>query len=203
MEYPIEAVIEVERDDCKITEAIMSMNGVRSISRLKIEPEETLHSVEKDSFDDRDMIILRRLSSKVAKAGQNKVWVYGKSCSACNAMALSDAVVLSSRSIDRKRVHFRVLLQSRGSLRKLMRDLEARNLKPRIIEGPDEIKNEMSEREFSVLKMCYDLGYFENERDASLTEIAKIMGISTSSLSETLRRAMKKIVKDYLKGKQI
>jgi Predicted DNA binding protein len=59
----------------------------------------------------------------------------------------------------------------------------------------------MSERELSVLKMCYDLGYFENDRASSLTEIAKVLGVSTSSLSETLRRAMKKTVRDYLTRK--
>ncbi len=41
----------------------------------------------------------------------------------------------------------------------------------------------------------------ERDRASSLTEIAKVLGVSTSSLSETLRRAMKKTVRDYLTRK--
>ncbi|MHB1439639.1 MAG: helix-turn-helix domain-containing protein [Cuniculiplasma sp.] len=199
--YPIEAVIELERDDCKITRAIMQMNGVKSVSRLKIEVDETLHLVEKDEFSDEDMHIINSLSKKVARTGPGKLWVYGKSCSACKALALSDAVLISSKSVDSKRIVFRILMENRVSLKKLMKVLEEDDLNPKIVEEPDEQRNEMSEREFSVLKMCYDLGYFENDRGSSLTEIAKVLDISTSSLSETLRRAMKKIVKDYLSRK--
>ncbi len=199
MNYPLEIVIQVQRDDCKIVDAIMKMTGVKSVSRLKIEPDETLHSFEKENFSERDMLILKKLSISVAKMGQKKIWVYGKSCSACRVMALSEAVILSSTSVDTYRINYRVLVENRGAMRRLMKKLEEADLKPMIIEGPEEKKIEISEREFSILKMCYELGYFENERRASLTEIAKIMGISTSSLSETLRRAMKKLVKDYLK----
>ena len=199
MNYPLEIVIQVQRDDCKIVEAIMKMNGVNSISRLKIEPDETLHSFEKENFSEKDMLILKKLSINVARMGQKKIWIYGKSCSACRAMALSEAVILSSTSVDTFRINYRVLVENRASMRRLMKNLEDADLKPMIIEGPEEKKMEISTREFSVLRMCYELGYFENERKASLTEIAKLMGISTSSLSETLRRAMKKLVKEYLK----
>ena len=71
--YPIEAVIELERDDCKITQAIMKMNGVKSVTRLKIEVDETLHLVEKDTFTDEDMKIINSLSKKVAKNWPRKV----------------------------------------------------------------------------------------------------------------------------------
>lgn len=199
--YPIEAVIELERDDCKITQAIMKMNGVKSVTRLKIEVDETLHLVEKDTFTDEDMKIINSLSKKVAKTGPGKLWIYGKSCSACRALALSEAVMVSSKSVDSRKILFRILVENRVSLKKLMKQLEADQLNPKIVEEPDEQRNEMSERELSVLKMCYDLGYFENDRASSLTEIAKVLGVSTSSLSETLRRAVKKTVRDYLTRK--
>ncbi|MCL5888901.1 MAG: helix-turn-helix domain-containing protein [Candidatus Thermoplasmatota archaeon] len=199
--YPVEAVIELERDDCKITQALMKMTGVKSVTRLKIEADETLHLVEKETFTAEDMKIINSLSKKVARTGPGKLWIYGKSCSACKALALSEAVVVSSKSIDSQRVLFRILMENRISLKKLIKYLEAEQLNPKMVEEPDEQRNEMSERELSVLKMCFDLGYFENDRAFSLTEIAKVLGISTSSLSETLRRAMKKTVRDYLTRK--
>ncbi|EQD75576.1 Bacterio-opsin activator HTH domain protein, partial [mine drainage metagenome] len=47
-------------------------------------------------------------------------------------------------------------------------------------------------------RLCLDLGYFENEREASLKDISKLLGISVSSLSETLRRGLRKITEDYV-----
>jgi predicted DNA binding protein len=199
--YPIEAVIQLERDDCRVTQEVSKLKNVKSITRLKIESEETLHVIEKDEFTPEDMHTLNKLSGKVTKNGTSKVWIFGKSCSACKAMAMSDAVLVSSKSVDSKRVMFRVILENRVSLKKLIKYLEEKDLNPTVLEGPDELRNEVSDREFNILKVCYDLGYFENDRGASLTDIAKILGISTSSLSETLRRAMKKTVKDFLSRK--
>jgi predicted DNA binding protein len=199
--YPIEAVIQLERDDCRVTQEVSKLKNVKSITRLKIESEETLHVIEKDEFTPEDMHTLNKLSDKVTKNGTSKVWIFGKSCSACKAMAMSDAVLVSSKSVDSKRVMFRVILENRVSLKKLIKYLEEKDLNPTVLEGPDELRNEVSDREFNILKVCYDLGYFENDRGASLTDIAKILGISTSSLSETLRRAMKKTVKDFLSRK--
>ncbi len=199
--YPIETVLQLERDDCKITNALSTMKGIRSITRLKIESDQTLHVVEKEDFTESEMKEVRAVSKKIAHAGNNKLWIYGKSCSACRAMAMSDAVLVSSTSVDAKRIIFRIIVENRGILRKIINDLSEQGLLPKIVEEPNDQKNEMSEREYAVLKMCYDLGFFENERVSSMTEIAKVMGISTSSLSETLRRAMRKAIRDFLSRK--
>ncbi|MGP6220902.1 helix-turn-helix domain-containing protein [Caldiplasma sukawensis] len=203
MNFPIEVVISLERSDCAVSKMISQMDGVKSLTRLKIEKDETIHGLEKENLTDHEIAELRKISTKVTKVGKNKLWIISPSCSACTAMALSDAVIISARSLDENHVAYRILMNGKGTIRKLIRDLREKNLNPQIIEEPEEIKNELSEREFSVLKICYDLGYFENDRGASLTEIAEILDVSTSSLSETLRRAMKKIVKDYLKNREI
>ena len=196
--YPIETVIQITRDDCNITNALSKMKGVKSVSRLKIEPEMTLHVVEKDKFDDEEMKALNAASRKLAHVGKNKLWVYGKSCSACKAMALSNAVVVSAISADSRHIMFRVITENRATLKRMIRELNEGGLEAEIVEEPFDQKNDMSEREYAVLKMCYNLGFFDNDRANSLTEIARVLGISTSSLSETLRRAMKKAAKDFI-----
>ncbi len=199
--YPIETVIQIERDDCNITKALSKMKGVKTVSRLKIEPENTLHVVEKDEFTSEEMKTLTDASKKVACVGKNKMWIYGKSCSACKAIALSNAIVVSGISVDSTHILFRVILENRANLKRIMKEFEEKDLKAEVVEEPYDQKNDMSEREYAVLKMCYNLGFFDNDRVSSLTEIARVMGVSTSSLSETLRRAMKKAAKEYITRK--
>jgi Predicted DNA binding protein len=199
--YPIESVIQIKRDDCNITNALNKMKGVKSVSRLKIEPDQTLHVVEKDQFSENELKVLNSTSKKVTHVGKNKLWIYGKSCSACRSMALSNAVVISAISTDSDHVMFRVIMENRTALKILVRSLCEDGVETTVVEEPLDQKNDMSEREYSVLKMCYNLGFFDNDRANSLTEIARVLGISTSSLSETLRRAMKKAAKEFIMRK--
>lgn len=196
--HPLEMTVQVRRTDCLITDATFNIPDLKGLTRLKIEVDETLHSLEVKKVDDKTMTALRKVSRKIVQAGPTRLWVYGKSCSACKFMALSDAVVLGTKSIDRTTVRFRLLISSTGNARKLVHDLEESGLEPVVIDGPEEIKTEITDRENQVLRLCLDLGYFDNEREASLKDISKLLGISVSSLSETLRRALRKITEDYV-----
>ncbi|MHB8360918.1 MAG: helix-turn-helix domain-containing protein, partial [Thermoplasmataceae archaeon] len=160
--------------------------------------EDTLHCVEVENIDYKTLATLRKVSRKMVQAGTTRLWVYGKSCSACKFMALSDAVVLGTKSIDRNTVRFRLLISSNGNAKKIVHELEESGLEPIIIDGPNEIKTEITDRENQILRLCLDLGYFDNEREASLKDISKLLGISVSSLSETLRRGLRKITEDYV-----
>jgi hypothetical protein len=74
-------------------------------------------------------------------------------------------------------------------------------LNPNILETEFESTEILTEREKEVVNMAFRHGYFDPDRGISMTEIAKIMKVSTPSLSDVLRRATKKIVKYYIENK--
>jgi hypothetical protein len=57
---------------------------------------------------------------------------------------------------------------------------------------------ELTAREREIIYEVYAHGFFDQMRKASLTEIAKNLGISTATLSESLRRTLRKIVRGFL-----
>ena len=57
----------------------------------------------------------------------------------------------------------------------------------------------LTERQKTILSIAQKKGLFENPRRINTTELAKILKISTSSLSETLRRIYKKLTDNYFK----
>lgn len=56
----------------------------------------------------------------------------------------------------------------------------------------------MTRLEYFVLKKAYELGYFEWPRKCSLTDLANQVGLSKSTVLEHLRRALRKLLFEYL-----
>jgi DNA-binding CsgD family transcriptional regulator len=54
----------------------------------------------------------------------------------------------------------------------------------------------LTDRQYEALRTAYQLGYFDIPRRASLEDIAAELGISSSSVSERLRRAQTKLIQE-------
>lgn len=56
----------------------------------------------------------------------------------------------------------------------------------------------LTDRQIEILKLAYKLGYFDDDRKITLTQLAEKLGVSTPTLDEVLRKALRKVVKYYL-----
>lgn len=72
----------------------------------------------------------------------------------------------------------------------LIADLENLRMNKRILTAKQE----------KVLRLAYELGYFDFPRRVSLKEIAEKAGSNISTVSEILRRAVKNLIKSYVLG---
>jgi predicted DNA binding protein len=197
----IEALIEVSRMDCPITNYIKDVEEIISVDRLRIGETKTLHRIVCEGDPEKILPGLQKAAINVIRVGKNGFWAESHSCSACRFFAASNLAVLSSKAADTKRVLYRVLIQNPTRLKILEKDLEQAGLNPVILETELESVEILTEREKEVVNMAYTHGYFDPDRRISMTEIAKLMNVSTPSLSDVLRRATKKIVKYYMENK--
>lgn len=195
------ALVEVSREDCPITNYVTTLGDQTKVEPLRLGEIKTLHRIDSCSEPHHVLPKLQRLASNVMRVGKNGFWAELPSCSACRFFASYNLVVLSSRTIDEKRVHFRILIQNQTKLKILERDLEEAGLRPNILETEYENHSVLTDREKEVVHMAYRHGYFDPERGISMTEVAQIMKVSTPSLSDVLRRGTKKMVKSYVENK--
>jgi hypothetical protein len=194
----IEATIEIERDDCVVTNLVFAKLKGASVNRLVIGNEKSLHRVKSDNI--LDVITeLRHISESVKRVGSDSLWVEGKSCSACHFFSTSNVPVVGSRTVDEKHIAFRILIQSRKSLELLVEQMNSVGLNPRVTDIRTGRSQSLTEREMEVLLFAFNHGYFESNRQSSLTELAEKLNVSTSSLSDVMRRALRKTVEDYLR----
>ena len=197
----IEALIEVTRSDCLITNYINTVGAKAMVERLRIGESLTLHHLTIDSEVEMVGSDLRKLSTNVIRVGKNGYWAESRSCSACRFFASSQLVVMSSKALKGNKILYRVLVQNPGKLKILERDLEDAGLAPTILESHLESSEVLTDREKEIIREAYEKGYFDPERKMSLTDIAKLLHVSPASLSDVLRRGVKKIVRFYLENK--
>ncbi|MDY6775635.1 MAG: helix-turn-helix domain-containing protein [Halobacteria archaeon] len=61
-----------------------------------------------------------------------------------------------------------------------------------------ETERRLTERQREVLEVAVDEGYYDVPREATLTEVSEVVGISKSSCSEILQRAESRIVPEFV-----
>ena len=61
-------------------------------------------------------------------------------------------------------------------------------------------KNDLTARQEYIIKIAFELGYFEFPKKINLEELSTRLGISPGTLSEILRRVEKNILSKYFRG---
>ena len=119
-------------------------------------------------------------------------------CPLAEAILSSGAIVVSAE-VKLNEIIW-ILACTQDELKKLIENLEKSEFNYELIWKSKffEEDNEISQREREILLLALKFGYFETPKRIKLEEIAKSLGISKSTASELLRRALKKVIKKFV-----
>lgn len=188
---------ELVRDDCLITK---KLSGVKcSIQRMALRPEFTLHKIQSNGENCDVLSTLRSDGFKVKATHDGEVWVESRSCSVCSFLSkLPFVYIVGTSSVTDDKLLVRFILPSLAYLRQLKTELLGAGIDYRITSINPYAHQKLTAREDQILEEAMNVGYFESENRVSLTDFAHILGIAPSSLSELIRRSVKKTVQFYL-----
>ncbi len=196
----IKVVIAVERGDCEVENALNEYGARFSVSRVNIGLSESTHliALSEDSIDriENLMNYLRRRGLKVGIAGRSTIWVRGPSCSACRTMAGLDIVINGSKPVEGKAI-YNAWIPNRGKIRELIIKLKRSGLSFKLLSIDEVSRIELTEKQFEVLSLAYRRGLFDPRRRTSVLELSRELGVSPSTFSEVLRKAIKKVLFNY------
>lgn len=195
----VELTVEVERSDCLVTNLVYQKIAGADVGRLVIGSETSLHKVDSETLLDF-ITEFRKIAKSVRQISKETAWVETESCTACKFFATINMPIIGSRTVDQEKVVFRLMAQSKKAADRLVREMQDVGLKPRVLDVTSSESMEVTDREKEVLLYAFNHGYFEQDRGASLTELAQGLEVSPSSLSDVMRRALRKIVMEYLKN---
>ena len=196
---PFEVTILVENHPCEVMKVILATGLEASVEHVKLGDSVTDHVVLfKKEVKREDLIKLKSTSLKALRLTDNKVWVRTNGCSVCKTLYTSDVVVEKIKVVKERTVLYTLLVPNTASLKAFLSDLTNQGVKVTVLNTSEINSNDLTERQMEILKLAYKLGYFEEDRKITLTELAEKLGVSAPTLEEILRRALKKVVKYYL-----
>jgi len=194
--------IYVKRSDCIVFSTIKGFDI--HIDRIYPKEEYTDHIIN-SSISNSLKSKLSKNGVKVINVGDGKIWARAKSCSSCSYFNKTQALVLGANAISSNEIVYSLIVLSRQYLKDMLKELNDLGFKPIVHEIHDIYENKKNRRDLSirqlqVLLLAYRKGYFDVDRKVTLTEIAKILDIAPSSAEELLRRALLKVIDEFIKN---
>ncbi len=167
-----------------------------SIVRVNVGDEVSTHLVKLSKPVDRNLLnYLRRNGLKVNIIDEETLWISAPSCSACKALSKAGLLVESGKPGNEDSIIYAVLSPGIKRLRVSIRQLRSSGVKVRVLDMEQLPMPSPTERQLEVLLLAYKMGYFD--REVNLKELARQLGLSISTVSELLRKTLKKVVTHY------
>ncbi|MEM0173045.1 MAG: helix-turn-helix domain-containing protein [Sulfolobaceae archaeon] len=196
---PFEVTILLENHPCEVMKIISSTGLKANVENVKLGDQITDHIVvfEKD-VEKSDILKLKSNSVKVLRLSNNKVWVRTNGCAVCKLLYVSDVVVEKIKVIKERTLLYTLLVPNSSSLKQFLSNLIQNDVRATVINISEIPDTELTKRQMEILKLAYKLGYFNDDRRITLSQLAEKLGVSPATLEEIMRRALRKVVKYYL-----
>lgn len=119
-------------------------------------------------------------------------------CMVCRVLAGTECFLTRSITIPDGRMQWTMLVTKNSAFKELIANLEKLNADPKLIKLTDIADtDELTQRQEQITRMAFERGYFDFPRRIGLKDLAKIFDISTSTLSEILRKGQRRIMERY------
>ncbi len=207
----IEAVLRVTLPCSWVTEVTREHGATVNVVEQKPAGETTLQSlVEIDPGEaDPDALLatlranpfVHSVEAIVPPKGKILATLLVDNCHACHTLANSECFLTDATATERGGLEWRLLAPKRSSVEAVVNRLKGRGISVELV-AIKSVKGSgtLTDRQARVLSLAYELGYFEFPKKINLSDLAKKLGVSKSSLSETLRTGEEKILHEYFQG---
>ncbi|MCK4444807.1 MAG: helix-turn-helix domain-containing protein, partial [Thermoplasmata archaeon] len=166
------SLIEIDRDDQQVDDMVEEMRAHPDICKINLFP---------------------------YKDGRVLGTVTTSKCVACQLLTGSDCFLLSATSRSDGWVEWDLVSSTEDALSSLMKELEESGCSVRILKKAELDKNSLlTKRQEEVVRIAFEMGYYDHPRRMTLRELSKVFGISPSTLSEIMQRGERKIMRQYL-----
>lgn len=196
---PFEVTLVIEDHPCEVMRMIALMGLKARVENVKLREQTTDHIVTFDKeIDKGEVLKLKSNSVKVLRLSENKVWVRTNGCAVCRVLYTSDVVVEKIKVVKEGTLLYTLLVPNNSSLKEFLAKLSKEGVKVTVLNVSEISGAELTERQMEILQLAYKLGYFDDDRGITLSELADKLGVSVPTVEEILRRALRKVVKYYL-----
>ena len=192
----VEALLDVKRSDCLVVNAFADQ--CNTIEHLSLGEDRTIHRVTLLKGREDTFSRLHVEEVRLKRINDGTTWVEANSCAACAFFSrLPFANIVGISISGRKSVQFRILAPSRSDFSLMKSRMRDEQIEFNVLSVTTGGRKELTCRQRAIMQTAIQLRYFENRNRISLTDLAEVIGVSPSTLSEIIRRSVKKTISYY------
>jgi predicted DNA binding protein len=201
---PYHVVLEVENRQCSVVKRLSPL-GLRHLKVVDIRsssPNSVKHLIELDPSEVRQIKNPPAELKAISAEGKSSIWLESEGCGVCNTILSCDAFLVSGKSIEDYTIMYSFMVPSFEAYQKIVSALETAGLKVRVLKmGKFQPKaGVLTEKQERIFWLALKGGFFDYPRKVDTSELAAKLGISASTLSEIMRRGMRRLLESYFKS---
>ncbi len=188
-------VVEMYPSVIRIIDTKEMKEGVRDLVQIDVENEEDLPKVIEHLRNNPNLF---NVDISAIDKGRALAAFSTNQCVACRLLAGADCFLTASTTTRDNRLKWTMLVTQKKALQELIENLEKVNAQPKLVKLTElSDSDELTKRQEQVTRMAFERGYFDFPRRIGLKELATMFGVSTSTLSEILRKGQRRIMMRY------
>ena len=192
---PCHVILEMENSRCKLSK-MLSERGIHQydVMDLRIGSEGKVRHLVKMPATNK----YNGAEKSTTKADES-CWFESEGCEICKAILGNDSFLVSKKHLRDDFFLYSFMAPSFSAFRKIIDDLEAAGLKPKILKVEDHTMRTkiLTEKQERALWLGLQTGFFDYPRRTSTVQLGKALGIRASTLSEITRRGMHRLLEVY------
>lgn len=199
---PYHATIEIVNEQCKGL-GIIKEFGIKQCALVDVRnlPNgSTRHLIR---FRSSEMHRIPESSPKMRVSRKSSkemfLWFDTDGCDVCRTILATDSFLISGRKLEGSIITYSFVAPTPEAFKKVMTRLEKVGLKPKIVEaGKFQPKGgALTQKQERALWLALKMGYFDYPRKLHTTELSQRLGLGPSTLSETIRRGMRRLLENH------
>lgn len=199
---PYYVVMEIENKQCKGLRMLenagiekYSLIDIRGIPKgptrhlIRVTPEEIKKLPEK----------LFKETEIDKSASITSAWFNTDGCDICNTIFANSSFLISARHVKEYKIVYSFVTPNSEAYQEITSSLEAQAVEFKVLEaGKFKPRSKtLTEKQERVLWLALKMGFFEYPRKITMLQLSKRLGVSLSSLSEILRRGLRRLLENY------
>lgn len=128
-------------------------------------------------------------------------WFMSDGCDACRPLAFRGAFLVKGQLLDDGSMEFSFIVPGDKGYRKILEELYISNIAFNITRVSRFRSGKiLTPKQEMALYIALKMGLFEHPRRTSIEELAKMLGVKPSTLAESIRRGLRRLLEHYFIG---
>ncbi|MDW5561915.1 MAG: helix-turn-helix domain-containing protein [Methanomassiliicoccus sp.] len=188
-------VVEMYPSVIRVIDTKDMKEGVRDLVQIDVENEEDLPKVIEQVRNNPNIF---NVDISAIDKGRALAAFSTNQCVACRLLAGSECFLTGSTTTKEGRLKWTMLVTQKKVLQELIDNLTKIHAQPKLVKITELTdSDELTKRQEQVTRMAFERGYFDFPRRIGLKELATMFDVSTSTLSEILRKGQRRIMMRY------